>query len=63
MVYDLFFNQFFFHYLADVFPIREGKAALPLVTSGSLGRKLERVVRRLTRSLGPVRELRPQARP
>src|SRR5687767_11262898 len=36
---------------------RRLREALPLVSSGSSGRKLERVVRRLTRALGPVREL------
>ena len=36
---------------------RRLREALPLVARGSSGRKLARVVRRLTRSLGPVREL------
>jgi len=36
---------------------RRVREALPLVASGASGRKLERIVRRLTRSLGPVREL------
>jgi CHAD domain-containing protein len=36
---------------------RRLREALPLVASGSRGRKLERTVRRLTRALGPVREL------
>jgi CHAD domain-containing protein len=36
---------------------RRLREALPLVTSGSAGRKLDRGVRRLTRALGPVREL------
>lgn len=36
---------------------RRLREALPLVASGSRGRKLERHVRRLTRALGPVREL------
>ncbi len=36
---------------------RRLREALPLVTRGSRGRKLERTVRRLTRALGPVREL------
>jgi len=36
---------------------RRLREALPLVASGSRGRKLERRVRRLTRALGPVREL------
>jgi CHAD domain-containing protein len=36
---------------------RRLREALPLVVSGSRGRKLERRVRRLTRALGPVREL------
>lgn len=36
---------------------RRLREALPLVTGGSRGRKLERRVRRLTRALGPVREL------
>lgn len=36
---------------------RRLREALPLVASGSLGRKLEKTVRRLTRALGPVREL------
>ena len=36
---------------------RRLREALPLVMSGSRGRKLERTVRRLTRALGPVREL------
>jgi len=36
---------------------RRLREALPLVASGSRGRKLERTVRRLTRAFGPVREL------
>ena len=36
---------------------RRLREALPLVASGGAGRKLERTVRRLTRALGPVREL------
>src|SRR5829696_723483 len=36
---------------------RRVREALPLVATGAAGRKLERIVRRLTRSLGPVREL------
>jgi CHAD domain-containing protein len=36
---------------------RRLREALPVVASGSRGRKLERMVRRLTRTLGPVREL------
>ena len=36
---------------------RRLREALPLVASGSKGRKLERAARRLTRVLGPVREL------
>ncbi len=36
---------------------RRLREALPLVTHGSRGRKLEKTVRRLTRALGPVREL------
>jgi CHAD domain-containing protein len=36
---------------------RRLREALPLVVSGARGRKLERVVQRLTRALGPVREL------
>jgi CHAD domain-containing protein len=36
---------------------RRLREALPLVASGSRGRKLEKTVRRLTRALGPVREL------
>jgi CHAD domain-containing protein len=36
---------------------RRLREALPLVVSGPRGRKLERVVQRLTRALGPVREL------
>jgi CHAD domain-containing protein len=36
---------------------RRLREALPLVASGSHGRKLEKTVRRLTRALGPVREL------
>src|SRR6266545_2718271 len=36
---------------------RRLREALPLVASGSRGRKLEKTVRRLTRMLGPVREL------
>jgi CHAD domain-containing protein len=36
---------------------RRLREALPLVTAGSRGRKLRRAVRRVTRMLGPVREL------
>ena len=36
---------------------RRLREALPLVTAGAAGRKLERTIRRLTRALGPVREL------
>ena len=36
---------------------RRLREALPLVASGAKGRKLERAARRLTRALGPVREL------
>jgi CHAD domain-containing protein len=36
---------------------RRLREALPLVSTGTKGRKLERVVRRLTQALGPVREL------
>jgi CHAD domain-containing protein len=36
---------------------RRLREALPLVAPGSKGRKLERAARRLTRALGPVREL------
>src|SRR5688572_10925991 len=36
---------------------RRLREALPLVARGSAGRKLARAVRRLTRALGPVREL------
>jgi CHAD domain-containing protein len=36
---------------------RRLREALPLVSSGTRGRKLGRAVRRLTRALGPVREL------
>jgi CHAD domain-containing protein len=36
---------------------RRLREALPLVTSGAKGRKLGRAMRKLTRSLGPVREL------
>ena len=36
---------------------RRLREALPLVASGSRGRKLQRTVQRLTRALGPVREL------
>ena len=36
---------------------RRLREALPLVARGSSGRKLARIVRRLTRALGPVREL------
>jgi CHAD domain-containing protein len=36
---------------------RRLREALPLVASGAAGRKLQRLVRRLTRSLGSVREL------
>jgi CHAD domain-containing protein len=36
---------------------RRLREALPLVTSGGAGRKLKRTIRRLTRALGPVREL------
>jgi len=48
----------------DPLPLHEARVAtrrlreaLPLVASGSRGRKLERQARRLTRALGPVREL------
>jgi CHAD domain-containing protein len=48
----------------DPLPLHEARVAtrrlreaLPLVASGSRGRKLERQVRRLTRAFGPVREL------
>lgn len=33
MVYDLFFNQFFVHYLNEIFPLQEGKLNLPVVTA------------------------------
>jgi CHAD domain-containing protein len=36
---------------------RRLREALPLVAPGAHGRKLEKIVRRLTRALGPVREL------
>lgn len=36
---------------------RRLREALPLVARGARGRKLERTVRRLTRALGPIREL------
>lgn len=36
---------------------RRLREALPLVASGARGRRMERTVRRLTRALGPVREL------
>jgi CHAD domain-containing protein len=36
---------------------RRLREALPLVAAGAAGRKLERMIRRLTRALGPVREL------
>lgn len=36
---------------------RRLREALPLVAPGARGRKMERTVRRLTRALGPVREL------
>jgi len=36
---------------------RRLREALPLIAKGSRGRKLEKTVRRLTRALGPVREL------
>lgn len=36
---------------------RRLREAVPLIVSGSRGRKLERRMRRLTRALGPVREL------
>ena len=36
---------------------RRLREALPLVAGGGRGRKLERSVRRVTRALGPVREL------
>jgi CHAD domain-containing protein len=36
---------------------RRLREALPLITAGTRGRKLERVVRKITRALGPVREL------
>ena len=36
---------------------RRLREVLPLIASGSRGRKLEKTVRRLTRALGPVREL------
>jgi CHAD domain-containing protein len=36
---------------------RRLREALPLVASGARGHKLERIVQRLTRALGPVREL------
>ena len=36
---------------------RRLREALPLVASGSRGKKLDKTVRRLTRALGPVREL------
>src|SRR5688500_6456970 len=36
---------------------RRLREALPLIARGSSGRKLARAVRRLTRALGPVREL------
>ncbi|MBF0499431.1 MAG: HEAT repeat domain-containing protein [Candidatus Riflebacteria bacterium] len=37
MIYELFFNQFFTHYLNDLFPLQEGKASLPIITAaGSL---------------------------
>ena len=36
---------------------RRLREALPLVARGAPGRKLARAVRRLTRALGPVREL------
>jgi CHAD domain-containing protein len=36
---------------------RRLREALPLISTGATGRKLERVVRKLTQSLGPVREL------
>jgi CHAD domain-containing protein len=36
---------------------RRLREALPVVASGARGRKLEKTVRRLTRALGPVREL------
>ena len=36
---------------------RRLREALPLVATGSRGRQLEKTVRRLTRALGPVREL------
>jgi len=36
---------------------RRLREALPLVATGSRGRKLDKTVRRLTRALGPVREL------
>src|SRR5687767_3165265 len=36
---------------------RRLREALPLIARGSSGRKLARTVRRLTRALGPVREL------
>src|SRR5688500_14137189 len=36
---------------------RRLREALPLVASGARGRKMARTMRRLTRALGPVREL------
>ena len=36
---------------------RRLREALPLIASGTRGRKLERTVRKITRALGPVREL------
>jgi CHAD domain-containing protein len=36
---------------------RRLREAIPLIAEGARGRKLERAVRRLTRALGPVREL------
>lgn len=55
MVYELFFNQFFTHWLNEVLPLDEGKRYLPFINGcGSLSFILSGVVMRLALSVASL---------
>ncbi|MFZ2957130.1 MAG: HEAT repeat domain-containing protein [Candidatus Ozemobacteraceae bacterium] len=55
MIYELFFNQFFTHYLNDLFPLQEGKANLPIITAaGSLSFIASGLFLKITLSVMPL---------
>lgn len=58
MIFDLFFSQFFYHFLNDIFPVLEGKEILPFIIGfGSLSFIVSGFLMKLFLSVANLQEL------